>query len=101
LKEHVIDRFSEDKRVEFRRKVLCVTRKVWDSECDSLLDGYGIDVVSTGAIDTSLGRFRAKERFSEGFIEVVWEFVGSLFLEARTAYMEELEVRLNECEQNL
>ena len=69
LEIEAVQRFSNNAE----RKILVVTKKVWDSECDEYLEENGVDVIVVGRIDSKAEVEKAIERFEDAFLELVRE----------------------------
>ena len=67
LEIEAVQRFSENAE----RKILVVTKKVWDKNCDEYLEENGIDVIVVGRIDSKSEVEAAIERFEDAFLELV------------------------------
>jgi hypothetical protein len=71
LKEHVVDRYSEDAWL----KVLVVTKKCWGADEDKFLVDNGVKTIVVGSIDTAKEMRRARRVFLEEFTKL---FIGRL-----------------------
>ena len=67
LEIEVVQRFSE----KAERKILVVTKKVWDKNCDEYLKENEIDVIVVGRIKSKAEVEKAIEKFEDAFLDLV------------------------------
>ncbi|MEM3577085.1 MAG: hypothetical protein QXX51_01335 [Candidatus Bathyarchaeia archaeon] len=69
LHENVIERFSSNCPM----KILVVTKDCWDAMSEAMLRWHGVKTIVVGSVDRQREIERAKERFMEQFLEVLYE----------------------------
>ena len=79
LEIEAVQRFSDDAV----RKILVVTKKVWDEGCDEYLEENGVDVMVVGRIDSKVEVEKAIERFGDAFLDMVRNAVKEVVVVAR------------------